>query len=48
MVYYNRGNIYRILKDYKLALEDFTEAIRIDPHYHKAYLSRGFTYINLK
>ncbi len=41
---YNTGVIYLLqLKQYKLAHEQFTEAIRIDPEYIEAYYSRAVT-----
>jgi tetratricopeptide (TPR) repeat protein len=42
--HYNRGNMHLGNFDYDLALEEFTEAIRIDPGYYRAYLRRGYIY----
>jgi tetratricopeptide (TPR) repeat protein len=42
---YNLGVIYLVnLKKYQLALEHFTEALKIDPDYVEAYYGRGVTY----
>ena len=35
-------------KDYAKAIEEFSEAIRLDPNYSKAYRYRGQTYFNIK
>lgn len=42
---YNLGVIYLLnLKKYPLALEQFTQAIELDPNYLEAYYGRGITY----
>jgi tetratricopeptide (TPR) repeat protein len=42
---YNLGVIYLVnLKKYQLALEHFTEALKIDPNYVEAYYGKGVTY----
>ncbi len=47
--YYNLGAIYLEIKhDNKLALENFTHVITINPNSAKAYFARGYTYAKLK
>lgn len=47
--YYNLGAIYlEIKKDNKVALENFTNAITLDPNFAQAYFARGYTYAKLK
>ena len=42
--YYNRGEDYRNLKQYKQAIEYFSKAIQLNPDPPKFYLSRGRCY----
>jgi len=42
--YYNRGNAYKELENYKNAIADYTRAIKIDPDYSTAYYNRGLAY----
>jgi serine/threonine protein kinase len=42
--YYNRGMEWRKKKDYDKAVNDFDEAIRVDPKYVDAYERRGLTW----
>jgi len=47
--YYNLGAIYlEIKKDNKLALENFSNAITLNPKSAQAYFARGYTYMKLK
>lgn len=47
--YYNLGAIYlEIKKDNKIALENFTNAIALNPNSAAAYFARGYTYSKLK
>jgi len=47
--YYNLGAIYlEIKKDNKIALENFTNAIALNPNSAQAYFARGYTYSKLK
>jgi tetratricopeptide (TPR) repeat protein len=47
--YYNLGAIYlEIKKDNKNALENFTNAIALNPNSVEAYFARGYTYYKLK
>jgi protein O-mannosyl-transferase len=43
-IYNNRGHILQSRGDYAHALEDFTRAIEINPHYREAYINRGMIY----
>ncbi len=45
--YYNRGNLYWILGDYRAAIADYTKTIELDEHFAEAYYNRGLTYIYL-
>ena len=40
-VYYNRGFVWAEKGEHDKAIEDYTEAIRIDPNYAEAYYNRG-------
>jgi len=44
IAYTFRGNIYHLLKKYKEAVNDFSEAVRVDPKYVKGYNNRGNAY----
>lgn len=44
-LYYNRGNMHAVNKDYMHAIADYTEAISIDPLLAEAYYNRGLVYI---
>ncbi|BBM82595.1 serine/threonine-protein kinase [Candidatus Uabimicrobium amorphum] len=43
--YTNRGLIYQKMKDYKRAIRDYNEAIKINNDY-KAFTNRGYIYLN--
>ena len=45
--YYNRGNVYSLLKDYRSALADYDKAIELNPNFAEAYFNRGLTRIFL-
>lgn len=45
--YYNRGNLYTELKDFRTALLDYNKAIEINPDFAEAYYNRGLTKIYL-
>ena len=45
--YYNRGNIYAELKDFRTAILDYDKAIEINPDFAEAYYNRGLTKIYL-
>jgi len=47
-VYFNRGNTYYKLKQYKEAIKDYTEAIHINPSDSYFYNNRGNAYYKLK
>ncbi|MBN1363665.1 MAG: tetratricopeptide repeat protein [Syntrophaceae bacterium] len=46
-LYYNRGNAYAEKGQYQTAVEDYDEAIRLQPNFASAYFNRGNTYKNL-
>ncbi|MBD2140296.1 tetratricopeptide repeat protein [Anabaena sp. FACHB-1250] len=48
IAYTTRGGIYYDLKEYKLAIDDFTQAIKIDPKDARYYVIRGNSYFLLK
>jgi tetratricopeptide (TPR) repeat protein len=43
--YYGRGNTYARLGQYKLAIEYYNKAIRINPNYANAYYIRGIIHL---
>jgi len=43
----NRGNAHSDLGQYQKAIDDYSEAIRLDPLYACAYLNRGYAYHDL-
>lgn len=45
--YYNKANVYAMLKDYKSAIKYYNKAIEIDPDFAEAYFNRGLTYLYL-
>ena len=49
-VYYNRGLLYKEVKEYEQAIADFSKTIEINPNYNygKAYRNRGEIYAELK
>ncbi len=48
LVYVTRGNTYFKLKEYKQAIDDYTQAIKLDPKNAIYYNARGTTYSQLK
>ncbi len=48
VAHYNRGNAYADKKEYDKAIEDYSEAIRLDPKYAAAYTNRGTTWQDKK
>ncbi|MDB9482653.1 tetratricopeptide repeat protein [Dolichospermum circinale CS-537/05] len=48
IVYKARGDEHRNLKNYKQAINDYTQAIKIDPKNPTYYRDRGLTYFQLK
>jgi tetratricopeptide (TPR) repeat protein len=45
--YNNRGVAYRIKANYAQAIDDFNEAIRLEPNYANAFNNRGVAYKNM-
>lgn len=43
--YFNRANVFALLKDYRAAIADYTKSIELDPSLSEAYYNRGLTYI---
>ena len=46
--YVNRGNLYQDLQKYELALDEYNQAIEINPNYAMAYYNRGVLYYDQK
>ena len=46
--YFNSGNNYLNLKEYKKAIADYTQAIQLNPHDADFYYNRGLAYYKLK
>ena len=47
LAYINRGVSYADLGEYERAIEDYDEAIRLDPQSARAYINRGNAYDGL-
>ncbi len=47
-VYSNRGNAYFNLGEYRRAIQDYDQALRLDPGYAVAYYNRGKAYTELR
>lgn len=47
-LFYNRGNVYALQKDYARAIADYTRAISLDPKLAEAYYNRGLAYVYSK
>jgi Flp pilus assembly protein TadD len=45
--YFKRGNAHDENDNYDAAITDYTEAIRLDPVYARAYHNRGFAHQQL-
>ncbi len=45
IAYYNRGNGYEKKDEYDKAIQDYDEAIRLNPSYGDAWGNRGYTYV---
>lgn len=43
--YYNKGNIYMLLRDYDKAVADYTEALRLDTRFPDAWYNRGVAHL---
>lgn len=48
LFYFNRGNSYLKLKDYKAAILNYTNTLNELPNYYGAYANRGMASYNLK
>ena len=48
ITYFNRGNTYRQVKEYKKAMSDYTKAIGIKSNYANAFNNRGISYFDLE
>ncbi len=47
IAYNNRGNAYANLGEYRRAIQDYDQALRLDPGYAVAYYNRGLAYSDL-
>ena len=45
--FFNRGNVYVKLSDFKSAVVDYSEAINLDEKFAEAYFNRGLSRIYL-
>ena len=45
VIYYLRGSTYLRMRNFDGAIEDYTQAIQIDPNFSSAYRDRGFSYL---
>lgn len=44
--WYTRGGLnFYLVKDYQLAIEDFSKALELDPNHYNAYMARGRAYL---
>ena len=44
-LYYNRGSLYALRRDYQRALDDFSRALAIDANIPEAYYNRGLVHL---
>jgi len=44
-LYYNRGNVYVIRRDYAHAIADYSRALELDSHLAEAYYNRGLAHM---
>lgn len=44
LIYYNRGNAYKDKGQFDRAIQDYDEAIRLDPEYANSFNNRGYAY----
>jgi tetratricopeptide (TPR) repeat protein len=44
ITYFNRGNVYYEKRDLDRAIQDYNQAILLDPNYTEAYINRGIAY----
>ena len=47
VIYYKRGNAYARIGELRRAIEDYDQAVRLDPSYATVYGNRGLTYSTL-
>ena len=47
ITYNSRGNAYADLGEYRRAIEDYDQALRLDPNYVFAHYNRGLVYLSL-
>lgn len=45
--YFNRANAYRVLREYKKAIKDYTNAINIKQDFNDVYFNRGISYFRI-
>ena len=48
VAFYNKGITYRILNEYKKAIECYDLAVKLDPKYKEALNNKGFCLNELK
>lgn len=46
-VYFNRGNLFALQKDFKSAIANYSDAIRFEPEMAEAYFNRGLARLSL-
>ena len=45
--YFNKGNLYRSMKNFKSAVSFYSKAIEIDPDFAESYYNRGISHLYL-
>ena len=45
--YFNKGNLYRSMKNFKSAVSSYSKAIEIDPDFAESYYNRGISHLYL-
>ncbi len=48
VTYFNRGNAYRVLGEFKKAIQDYSNAIKIKQDFNDAYFNRGISYFRIE
>ena len=48
LLYESRGKLYQDMRNHKAAIQDFVNALNLDPFVYTPYIYRGISYVELK